>query len=383
MSEPAFQPPETCFAPAGRDSEDEFCQKMRQLESASPLKESLDAMPTLVMVLNTNRQIVAANRSLLAALRAAIADILQRRPGEALGCVRAELGPDGCGTGPYCVRCGAVQAILESQNQDRQAVRECRILVDGPEGMKSLDLKVTVTPLLVGQEKFYIATAEDIGPVKRLLALQRTFFHDVLNTAGCIRGYARYLLDEPDGDRESCEEIALLADQLIDAIQAHRDLVQAESGDLQTMPRPIRTRAALEELRLQYLRHSTAIDRAIELDELWDGLVVTDRQLLLRVLGNMLKNALEATPSGGTVSIACAERGDEVLFSVHNQQIMPEDVQLQVFQRSFSTKGQPGRGVGTYSMKLFGERYLGGRVSFASRTPDGTTFTLVLPKRNP
>ena len=76
-------------------------------------------------------------------------------------------------------------------------------------------------------------------------------------------------------------------------------------------------------------------------------------------------------------------RGDEVLFSVHNEQVMPEDVQIQIFQRSFTTKGQPGRGVGTYSMKLFGERYLGGRVSFVSRTPDGTTFTLVLPKRNP
>jgi len=381
MSESAFQPPETYFAPPGRDTEEEFLHKVRQLESASPLEESLDAMPTLVMVLNTNRQIVAANRSLLAAMRAAISDILQKRPGEALGCVRAELGPDGCGTGPYCVRCGAVQAILESQNQNRQSVRECRILVDGPEGLKSLDLKVTVTPLVIGQEDFYIATAEDVGPVKRLLALQRTFFHDVLNTAGCIRGYARYLLDEPDGDRESCEEIAVLADQLIDAIQAHRDLVQAESGDLQTMPRPIRTRTALEELRLQYLRHSTAVDRAVDLDDVWDGLVVTDRQLLLRVLGNMLKNALEATPAGGAVSIACAEHGDEVLFSVHNEQVMPDDVQLQVFQRSFTTKGQPGRGIGTYSMKLFGEQYLGGKVEFTSTASQGTTFTLAVPKK--
>jgi hypothetical protein len=356
---------------------------VRQLESAGHLGASLDAMPTLVMVLNTRRQIVAANRSLLAAVRAAMSDVLEKRPGEALQCVRADAGPDGCGTGPYCVRCGAVQAILESQSEDRQSVRECRILVDAPDGVKSLDLRVTVTPLLVGPEKFYVATAEDIGPVKRLLALQRTFFHDVLNTAGCIRGYARYLLDEPGGDHESCEEIALLADQLIDAIQAHRDLVQAESGDLQIMPRPVRTRVALEDLRLQYLRHPTAVDRAIEIEELWDGLVVSDRQLLLRVLGNMLKNALEATPPGGAVSLACTEQGEEVLFRVHNDQVMTEDVQLQVFQRSFSTKGQAGRGVGSYSMKLFGERYLGGRVSFTSAPPDGTTFSLLLPKRKP
>ena len=59
---------------------------------------------------------------------------------------------------------------------------------------------------------------------------------------------------------------------------------------------------------------------------------------------------------------------------------MPDEVQLQLFQRSFSTKGQTGRGIGTYSMKLLGERYLGGRVEFISRHPEGTTFTLSLPK---
>lgn len=59
---------------------------------------------------------------------------------------------------------------------------------------------------------------------------------------------------------------------------------------------------------------------------------------------------------------------------------MPEQVRLQVFQRSFSTKGEPGRGIGTYSIKLFGETYLGGRVSFSSQEPEGTTFTLVVPK---
>jgi signal transduction histidine kinase len=376
-----FRPPETRFAPAGRDAEEAFRDKTRLVASASPLAESLDAMSTPVIVVNVNRQIVAANQSLLGALHVTISDILGKRLGEALGCVRADLGPDGCGTGPHCVWCGAVQVILESQNQNRQSVRECRILVDCPQGLKALDLRVTVTPLPIGGENFFVATAEDIAPLKRLLALQRTVFQDVLNTAGCIRGYARYLLAEPQGDRESYETIAILVDQLIDTIQAHRDLLQAESGDLQTLPRPIRAKAALEDLRLRCLRHFAAVDRAIELREGWDGLVVTDRQLLLRVLGNMLDNALEATPPGGTVSIACTERGDEVLFTVHNEQVMSDDVQLQIFQRSFTTKGQVGRGIGTYCMKLFGERYLAGKVSFASRAPEGTTFTLSLPKR--
>ena len=108
---------------------------------------------------------------------------------------------------------------------------------------------------------------------------------------------------------------------------------------------------------------------------------MTDRRLLSRVLGNMLKNGLEATAAGQTVSLECHDRGQSVAFAVHNPEAMPEEVQRQVFQRSFSTKGQPGRGIGTYSMKLFGEQFLGGKVEFTSAASQGTTFTLTLPKK--
>jgi sensor histidine kinase regulating citrate/malate metabolism len=112
----------------------------------------------------------------------------------------------------------------------------------------------------------------------------------------------------------------------------------------------------------------------------WQGVVVTDVQLLARVLGNMLKNALEASGPGDTVTLRCFEENDEVVFSVHNAAVMPREVQLQVFHRSFSTKGGPGRGIGTHSMKLLGERYLRGKVDFTSEHPYGTTFRIAIPK---
>ena len=59
---------------------------------------------------------------------------------------------------------------------------------------------------------------------------------------------------------------------------------------------------------------------------------------------------------------------------------MPRSIQLQVFQRSFSTKGA-GRGIGTYSIKLLTERYLGGKVSFVSEDGIGTRFSCHLPKQ--
>jgi sensor histidine kinase regulating citrate/malate metabolism len=55
-----------------------------------------------------------------------------------------------------------------------------------------------------------------------------------------------------------------------------------------------------------------------------------------------------------------------------------KSTQLQVFQRSFSTKAR-GRGLGTYSMKLFGEGCLGGSVWFTTSEAAGTTFSISLP----
>ena len=64
---------------------------------------------------------------------------------------------------------------------------------------------------------------------------------------------------------------------------------------------------------------------------------------------------------------------------MHNAGSMPDAVRDQVFQRSFTTKPGPGRGIGTYSIKLLTERYLGGVVSFTTSPAGGTTFTVSLP----
>jgi signal transduction histidine kinase len=49
-------------------------------------------------------------------------------------------------------------------------------------------------------------------------------------------------------------------------------------------------------------------------------------------------------------------------------------------ERSFSTKGGRGRGLGTYSVRLLTERHLGGQVDFRSVPEEGTTFFVRLPR---
>jgi signal transduction histidine kinase len=366
---------------AERDSPEGLARCLHALASVPFLMETLNAMPNMAMVLTANRQVLVANQAALRTLQSTSDRLLAMRPGEALGCLNATAGPGGCGTDRHCATCGAVQAVLESQERNGQVVRECRITAQGPSGPAPLDLKVTATPLEVEGEQFVVVVMEDVSQPKRLEILQRVFFHDVLNTAGSISGYAYYLSRKPEAVDDVCERLTRLSQQLVEEIKAQRDLLAAESGDLKVQVEPVDCGRLLDELRLEYLQNPVAGDKKIVLRNVWTGCVCTDRQLLLRVLRNMLKNGLEAADREETVTLECLDCGDELALMVHNPQVMPEEVQLQVFQRSFSTKGHPGRGIGTYSMKLLGEQYLAGKVEFVSQSPEGTTFTLTIPKR--
>ncbi len=378
---PPSWPGRTYFAPAGRDTAVEFRKKVAVVEENPLLRGVLNAMPGMVLVLNANRQIVSANQAVLRILKCAIEDVLERRPGEALGCIRSKDAPNGCGTGQHCITCGAVNAILESQEQNAQIVRECRILVAGASGVSPLDLRVTATPITVKGEQFVVAAIEDISQTKRLDVLQRVFFHDVLNTAFCISAYTHSLKNDQKNVEDACNLLKYLSDELIEEINAQRDLLAAESGDLNVLDEPVAVHQLLDELRLKYLKNPEAEGRKVELCNVWEGTIQTDRRLLRRVLSNMLKNGLEATAPGQTVTLSCTERGHSAAFTVHNREVMPMDVQLQIFQRSFSTKGEAGRGIGTYSIKLLGEQYLGGKVEFTSQEPEGTLFVFTVPKK--
>jgi signal transduction histidine kinase len=166
---------------------------------------------------------------------------------------------------------------------------------------------------------------------------------------------------------------------LFEEITSQRRLLQAERGELAVEVSNVRSLWLLEEIGRLFCADARWADREIAVrEDSEDVEVATDRVLLQRVLANMVKNALEATPPGGKVSLACAPDGSSAVFSVHNAGCMPRPVQLQMFQRSFSTKGK-GRGIGTYSMKLFAEQYLKGKVWFSTSEQEGTTFFVSLP----
>jgi signal transduction histidine kinase len=307
--------------------------------------------------------------------------IIGLRPGEILHCIHAFEDLGGCGTTEFCSQCGAVKAILAAQRGSR-AVEECRIVREVGNGVEALDLRVCATPFVFNGEPFTIFTADNISHEKRRQVLERIFFHDVLNTVGALRGAAELIPSmDASGAQELTEMMHCLSQRLIEEISMQKDLAAAESGELETHPTPIDSLTFLRHVVQTYSSHEVAKERHIRVDpDAADVEFVSDLTLLSRVIGNMVKNALEASQPEQVVTLGCKVVGEEIRFWVHNPGFIPRPAQLQLFQRSFSTKGR-GRGVGTYSMRLLSERYLRGAVSFASDPEAGTTFVARYPRQ--
>lgn len=370
------------FAPAERSDPQQLRQQVRHFETVRFTREILDAIPDPLTVLNPQRQIVFANSAAIALIDASPDLLYGRRPGEAFDCEHAWDCTSGCGTAEACRSCGIVQAILVS-HLGAESVAECSFTQVRDNRRQAFDLRATIRPLVQDGENFTLLILKDIAHEKRRFALERIFFHDLMNSLGSVRGLLDLLLTHDLSDRKELLELAQLASlQAIDEIRAQREISLAESRELVPDPRPLAVDSLLEEL-VGIVQHlELAEGKTLEIVGSARVLAVTDGMLLRRILLNMVKNALEATPDGGRVTLGCEPRPDGSLcFRVNNPGVIPEANHYLVFQRSFSTKGQ-GRGLGTYSMRLLAG-YLKGEVGFDSTAEHGTTFFLVCPQQLP
>ncbi len=335
--------------------------------------EILDATPDYLVVLNQNRQIVFSNKAFkIFAQKISGNIIFGRRPGEVLNCKNAFINLEGCGTTDFCTTCGALKVILSSLKGEED-VHECRIIQN--ETNEAFDFRVWAKPLNVDGQNYSIFTFADISHEKRRHALERIFFHDVLNTANGLVSYISLLKDSSIEEIKEMSPVANdLVKKLVEEIKAQRDLMLAENQELVINFKSYNSKKIIENILNLYKNQTVLEGKEIEIGNDFESInFVTDDILISRVLGNMIKNALESISSGEKIKVCCVKNGDKIKFSVHNPGFIPLNTQLQIFQRSFSTKGV-GRGLGTYSMKLITERYLKGKIYFHSTLESGTTF---------
>lgn len=347
----------------------------------SPSAASLALVPLAVAILNDTRQIVYANTRFITLAGGQNPEgILGQRLGEALGCLHADELPGGCGTTRFCRYCGAARAIAKGL-EGEQDTQECSIERLNQSRLNDLNLQVWTAPMQQDGRRLVLNSALDIAHEKALRNFERLFFHDILNAVSGIKGIHDLIaLELPERQRPDLHLLRKAIDDIQDIVEAQKDFLAVEAREYQ------RTRTRLDSLEvLRYLAaycqsFNLAPKRVLVVDSQTPALpFFSDAHITQRIMVNMVKNGLEASSPGETVTLGCepGPNGGVVLW-VHNPAVMSEETRSRLFQKGFSTKGI-GRGFGAYGMRLFARECLGGDVECLSAPGLGTRFSLHLP----
>jgi two-component system sensor histidine kinase BaeS len=214
--------------------------------------------------------------------------------------------------------------------------------------------------------------------------------HELRTPLANIRGYLEAMHDgvlEPDRELfASLHEEAVLQQRLIDDLQ---DLAIAESGGLRLQLAPLDAAELLETCRTAQLANAKTRDVRIELDVSGSPMVNGDPDRLRQAIGNLMTNALRATPAGGTLTLGArvaetADRRRAVVISVADtgHGIAPDHLD-HIFDRFWRADEARGRDTGGRGLGLSITREIvlahRGLITAASTSAAGSTFTITLP----
>lgn len=365
---------------------DKVLQREVDLVSTNPIISGLLYTASgLIAVLNEHRQILSVNDTFLTLLGISNPDqVLGLRPGEAINCVHAGEMEGGCGTTRYCASCGAAIAIVASLEQDSTEERKCVVTAQKDGSIVDLCFSVRSSLVTFNNTRLVLVFFRDITDLERKSSIERSFFHDISNLVMALQGTADLLLFEKSGFSDTsynyAKRIQQISSRLQSEIAIQRTIAQSQNHSYPLFAETLALNEIVNELHETIIKHPGAKLRTISFPDSFEPVDLhTDPSLLLRILTNMMINALEASEEGSTVKLWIEYCESAVAFNVWNHRYIPEDVSVRIFQHYFTTKIGSGRGIGTYTMKLFGEKFLKGKVTFTTSPTEGTTFRISVP----
>ncbi len=227
----------------------------------------------------------------------------------------------------------------------------------------------------------YKAMEDRVLQSERLAAVGNTVTHvahEIKNPLLIIGGFARQLLKTPGLDEAARQKLSTIAAEV-----SHLEEMVAEMREFVHRP-PVQKRqgqiaAAIQEALEMF--QDFFQERHIQVSVMEEAPlppVTFDPKQLHEVLINLFKNALEAMPRGGELSIASRVRENQVEISVSDTgEGMSSEVAAQIFQPYFTTK-EKGTGLGLAICQSIIQEH--GGCIFAESTPGrGSTFTIQLP----
>jgi hypothetical protein len=370
----------THFAPPERASVAELESDVTAV-SHNPMVDGLMYVANgLFAVLNEHRQIIALNESFLKLMGIEDApEVLGLRPGEYVRCVHACEMPDGCGTSPYCATCGAVISIMTALSTEQPQEGACSVTVERDNKEVDLYFQVRCCPIRIRDKKYILMFLHDISIQQQRANLESTFFHDINNLMTGLLGKSDLFHHKGVWDADRFGEIQKLIQRTVQEFSMQQTLSSSMAHTYQPLYSTVAVNSILDDLQETFSAYQLCQTIKLVISKPDESTsFLTDPAIVGRILVNMVKNALEATEPGGEVKVFTELGGNSVTFSVWNRKHIPEEHALRIFKRNFTTKDGLGHGLGTYSMKFFGEKVLGGIVDFTTSEEEGTLFRLTL-----
>ncbi len=216
---------------------------------------------------------------------------------------------------------------------------------------------------------------------ERLAAVGNTvshIAHEIKNPLAIIGGFAQQLQKIPGLDDKSQHKLGIIMEEvkrLEDMIAQMRDFVKRPSAQRE----PGNIEELLDEMVDLFEDTFKAQDVTLKREKAPENPTVSfDRQQIHQVLINLFKNALEAMPHGGELTLATRVKGPNLEVSISDTgQGMTPEVKASIFQPYFTTK-EKGTGLGLAICQNILEEH-GGCIIADSTPGAGSTFTLQIP----
>lgn len=293
----------------------------------------------------------------------------------------------------------AAQALLEvvpGEGSDRE---HCPLFGHAGEGeytLRGLDGSVRVLDLRHAETTWddrpaRLLSIQDITERKQMEALKedidRISRHDLKTPLNGIIGLPTILLLDDNLTPEQREYIGLIRDsgyRMLDLINISLHLFQMETGQYKPRPVPVDLLGVLAKVLPDSCRSHGG--RQVTAQVLLSGrpvsagqtfFVLGEELLYHSMLSNLLKNAVEASPTGGEVRVLL-EPGEWCTVRIENAGDIPPDFVPQFFEKYATRNKQGGTGLGTYSARLMA-RTMGGELELDLSRPGLVAVTARLP----
>ncbi|HBS85300.1 MAG: histidine kinase [Bacteroidetes bacterium GWF2_38_335] len=209
--------------------------------------------------------------------------------------------------------------------------------------------------------------------------------HELNNPLGVITLYSNILKDEISADSPVQKDLQLIVEQ--------SERCKKIVGGLLNFARKNQVKLVETDFE-KFVHHSiesVIIPGNVQVEiksSLVDKMVMIDTDQMMQVLTNLEKNAVEAMPAGGNLTIEITGDKQSVEIAINDSGTgIPKENMEKLFEPFFTTK-EPGKGTGLGLPLVYGiVKMHKGQINVVSNTlpengPVGTTFKIVLPRYN-